>query len=223
MKQQELIELVQQHHPAMGYKEIRSGLNRAQNDYSARTELIKKTYVQTSTIGRRYYAIHDDILSIMKVQINDVDIPRLLSPPAIDDDEFDGGTGLDTPAITSEERYWYEDNKRIGIVEKLNQTITRDGKTTNFQSISEEKEIRIHAISRAVDFSSSLTVESELPEQFHEALACKVISDAYLIPPLVDKDLHKTFYLKYMEYVRAGRKFAKSRYVTTGQIKPTDF
>ena len=35
MKQLELIELVQQHHPTMGYTEIRSALNRAQNDYSA--------------------------------------------------------------------------------------------------------------------------------------------------------------------------------------------
>ena len=46
MKQLELIELVQQHHPNMGYKEIRLALNRAQNDYCARTELIKTVYNQ---------------------------------------------------------------------------------------------------------------------------------------------------------------------------------
>ena len=41
MKQRELIELVQQHHKVMGYTEIRAALNRAQNDFCAKTELIK--------------------------------------------------------------------------------------------------------------------------------------------------------------------------------------
>ena len=47
MKQRELIEIIQQHHAKMGYKEIRLALNRVQNDYCARTELIK-------TIAKKY-------------------------------------------------------------------------------------------------------------------------------------------------------------------------
>ena len=62
MKQLELIELVQQHHPTMGHTEIRKGLNRAQNDYCARTELIKETYVQNSIAGQRYYNIDEKII-----------------------------------------------------------------------------------------------------------------------------------------------------------------
>ena len=55
MTQLELIELVQQHHPTMGHTEIRLGINRAQDDYCARTELIKTSFVQNSTAGKRYY------------------------------------------------------------------------------------------------------------------------------------------------------------------------
>ena len=131
MTQLELIELIQQHHPGMGHKAIRSGLNRAQNDYCARTDLMKKTYTQTSTAGQRYYALDEDILRIIKVQINDVDIPRLIGNPIIDDDEWDGETGLTASSSSSNDRYWYEDVDRIGIVEKVVNAVTRDGKTSN--------------------------------------------------------------------------------------------
>ena len=67
MKQQELIELVRQHHPRMGVTEIRAKLNRAQNDFCARTEIIKRTYTQLTTAGKRYYTLDKDIIKILKV------------------------------------------------------------------------------------------------------------------------------------------------------------
>ena len=45
--------------------ELRKSLNRAQNDYCARTELIKETYVQNSIAGQRYYNIDENILKIL--------------------------------------------------------------------------------------------------------------------------------------------------------------
>ena len=66
MTQKELIELVKQHHPLMGNTEIRARLNRAQNDFCARTELMKKTYTQNTTAGKRYYPLDNDILKIIK-------------------------------------------------------------------------------------------------------------------------------------------------------------
>ena len=65
MTQKELIELIKQHHPSMGNVEIRARLNRAQNDFCARTELMKKTYVQLTTGGKRYYPLDNDILKIL--------------------------------------------------------------------------------------------------------------------------------------------------------------
>ena len=85
MKQLQLIELIQQHHGHMGETEIRLALNRAQNDYCARTELIKETYVQNSIAGQRYNNIDENILKILSVSINDVNIPRLIGKPIIDD------------------------------------------------------------------------------------------------------------------------------------------
>jgi len=223
MKQLELIELVQQHHPIMGHTEIRKSLNRAQNDYCARTELIKETYVQNSIAGHRYYNLDNNILKILSVQINDVKIPRLQGNPIIDDDEFDGAEGLTAGSSSSNERYWYIRNNQLALVERVKNAITRDDKTSDFQSISEVKEVRIYAISQGTDFGEDLEQESDLPLQFREALAYKVISDSYLIPPTAAMESHKIFYAKYMNLVKEGRKFARSNYIQTGNIRQTHF
>ena len=223
MKQRELIEIIQQHHAKMGYKEIRLALNRVQNDYCARTELIKTTYNQTSVAGRRYYELDENILKVTSVQINDVTIPRLQGNPIIDDDEFDGTDGLGAGSSSSNDRYWYVVNNKLAVVEKIRQAITRDDKSSDFQSISEAKEMRISTISQGSDFTSNLNDVSELPIQFHEALSCKVIADGYLIPPKIEDNMHKMFYTKYMDFVKEGRKYARSNYTQTGNIRQTHF
>ena len=166
MTQLELIELVQQH-SHIGYKEIRASLNRAQEDFAAKTELIKKTYKQNSVAGQRYYELNTDILKIIKVQINDVDIPRLIGSPVIDDDEFGGDEGLTAGTTSSNERYWFLDNGRLGLVEKVNNSFTRDGKTTHYQSISKVAEIRLFTIAQPASFATTLTQTSAFPFQFH--------------------------------------------------------
>ena len=140
MKQFELIELIQQHHGHMGETEIRLALNRAQNDYCARTELIKETYVQNSIAGHRYYNLDDNILKIISIQINDVTIPRLQGNPIIDDDEFDGAEGLTAGSTSSNERYWYIRNNQLALVEKVKNAVSRDDKISDYQSISEVRD-----------------------------------------------------------------------------------
>tara|TARA_R100000781_G_scaffold46840_1_gene31518 strand:+ start:2913 stop:3584 length:672 start_codon:yes stop_codon:yes gene_type:complete len=223
MTQKSLIELIQQHHPGAGHKQIRMALNRAQDDYCARTELMKKTFTQLSVAGRRYYDLNSDILKILRVQINDVDIPRLIGSPIIDDDEWDGDEGLTAPATSTNDRYWYIDSGRLGVVEKVKSSVTRDDKTSNYQSISEsDKEMRIYAISQANDFMGTLTQQSELPNQFHTALSDKVISDLYLLGQ-ANMESHKIFYAKYMDMVKQGRKYARSNYIQSGYIKQVHF
>ena len=222
MKQLQLIELIQQHHPK-GYTEIRAALNRAQDDFCARTELMKKTYTQTSIAGQRYYELDDNIIKILRIQINNVDIPRLIGSPIIDDDEFDASAGTGASATSSNERYWYVDSGRLGVVEKVTNAITRDDKTSDYQSISVAKEMRIYSIAQANDFTDTLTQESELPKQFHEGLAHKVIADGYLTPPNINADAHKIFYIKYMDMVKEGKKYARSNYNQTGFIRQTHF
>jgi len=225
MTQKQLIELIQQHHSGMGETEIRLALNRAQDDFCAKTELITDTFTQNSVAGQRYYTLDGQILKITSVQVNDVEIPRLIGKPVIDDDEFDAQTGLTTGSGSSNERYWYVDSGRLGVVEKISGATTRDGKTSNYQSISVVKEIRIFAITQATDFTSDLTEVSTLPSQFHDSLVYKVLSDGYLKAGLVEfnPQASQIFDMKYMGLVKDGRKHARSHYMTSTVVTPTDF
>ena len=221
-----MIELIQQHHPGLGETEIRLALNRAQDDYCAKTELIKETYTQNSVAGQRYYTIHAQVLKILSVQVNDVEIPRLIGKPIIDDDEFDAQTGLTVPSTSSDNRYWYTDNGRLGVVEKISSATSRDGQVSDYQSISEVKEIRMFTISQATDFTTDLTEVSELPTQFHDALISKVVSDAYLKSGLAEfnPQVAQIFDAKYMDSVKEGKKHARSQYIHGSTIiAPTDF
>ena len=220
-----MIELIQQHHPTMGETETRLALNRAQSDYCDKTELIKATYTQDSVAGQRYYSLDESILRISCVQIDDVIISRLLGKPIIDDDEFDAQVGLTAPSSSSNDRYWYVDSDRLGVVEKIAGVVTRDDKQTDYQSISVVKEIRILAISKAADFTTDLTEVSEIPTQYHDALVYKVISDAYLKGDALQPQVSQLFDMKYKELVKAGKKRARNNYVHAGAavIRPTDY
>ena len=226
MTQKQLIELIQQHHPGMGETEIRLALNRAQDDYCAKTELIKEAYTQNSVAGKRYYTIDPQIIKIASVQVNDVEIPRLIGKPIIDDDEFDAETGLTAPSTSSDDRYWYTDSGRLGVVERIVGTASRDGKISDYQSISEVKEIRIFAIAQATDFTTDLTEVSELPSQFHDALVYKIIADGYLKSGLEEfnPQVSQIFDAKYGLLVKDGKKHARSQYISGATIiAPTDF
>ena len=227
MTQKQLLELIQQHHPGMGETEVRLALNRAQDDFCAKTELITETYTQTSVAGQRYYTLDAQILKILSVQVNDVEIPRLIGKPIIDDDEFDAATGLTAPTSSSNERYWYTDNGRLGVVEKITSAITRDGKTSDYQSISVVKEIRMFTISQAPDFTVDLTEVSSLPSQYHDALVYKTIADGYLKAGMEEfsPQASQLFDVKYLELVKDGKKQARSQYLSGGStiVAPTDF
>ena len=60
-----MIELIQQHHSGMGETEIRFALNRAQDDFCSKTELITDTYTQNSVAGQMYYTLDSQILKIL--------------------------------------------------------------------------------------------------------------------------------------------------------------
>jgi|TARA_B100000519_G_C14128500_1_gene384018 hypothetical protein len=86
MTVKEMIELIQQHHPHLGEKEIVNRLNRAKDDFCARTEIVKDSYTATANKDQRYYTISANIIKIQSVWLNDVQIPMLLGKPTIDDD-----------------------------------------------------------------------------------------------------------------------------------------
>tara|TARA_R100001530_G_C4311619_1_gene153176 strand:+ start:395 stop:670 length:276 start_codon:yes stop_codon:yes gene_type:complete len=91
MTTKEMIELVQQHHPQLGEVEVVKLLNRAKNDFCAKTELIKDSYTSVTVADKRYYNLDAKILKIQSVWLNDVQIPRLTEKPIIDDDTSETG------------------------------------------------------------------------------------------------------------------------------------
>ena len=87
MKNKEMIELVQQHHPHMGEVEIIKLLNRAKDDFCSKTEIVKDSYTGITVANQRYYDIDERIIKIKNVYLNDVLIPRMLEKPSIDDED----------------------------------------------------------------------------------------------------------------------------------------
>ena len=88
----EMIELIRQHHPNMADNEIRLLLNRASDDFCAKTELIKHSFSLGSDVdpdptaaNKRYYTLPAEILTIREVYLNNVRIPRITGKPIIDD------------------------------------------------------------------------------------------------------------------------------------------
>ena len=92
MNLNEMLELVRQHHPQMQDNEIRLLLNRASDDFCAKTELIKHSFSlgsdvnpDSTTADKRYYGLPSEILTIREVYLNNVRIPRIIGKPIIDD------------------------------------------------------------------------------------------------------------------------------------------
>ena len=92
LKQQELIELVRQHHPHMLEEEIRRALNRAQADYCSETEIIESLFKETLVADQRFYRLGKDahlgshpILDIKKVSIGGEKISRLIGDAPYED------------------------------------------------------------------------------------------------------------------------------------------
>ena len=91
MKTKEMIELVQQHHPHLGEVEAIRLLNRAKDDFCARTEIVKDSYTTSTVANQRYYKLDTKIIKIQSIWLNDVEIPMSLSKPIIDDDTSESG------------------------------------------------------------------------------------------------------------------------------------
>ena len=86
MTLQEIIELVQQHHPEMGHNEIVLEANRAIDDFSVQTKMVKGTFTFNTVVDQRFYDLDDNILEIEEVAFDSSTstgrtIPRLVYKP----------------------------------------------------------------------------------------------------------------------------------------------
>jgi hypothetical protein len=87
MSIKEMIELVQQHHPHMGQTEVVKLLDRAKNDFCAKTSIVKDTYTGTTVANQRYYDMDNRIIKIKSLWLNGIKIPKMIGKPIIDDED----------------------------------------------------------------------------------------------------------------------------------------
>ena len=81
MTQKELMEMVQQHHPSAGETLIRKALNRAQDDFGAKTKIIRAIAEDSLATDKRWYDLDPGMLDIKRIEIDNISIKRLLFPP----------------------------------------------------------------------------------------------------------------------------------------------
>ena len=114
---------------------------------------------------------------------------------------------------------WWTERERLAVVEWDDKPDCAVSPT----SVSNGKKMRILVDRRAVDFDSDLSTVSEIPPQFHEALAYKVISQGYTRGDNPNIQMAQYFDMLYQKAVKDAKKYAKGRKVSTGFIKPVDF
>ena len=141
---------------------------------------------------------------------------------------------------TRKERFWYIDRQEvdvsldpdastsvIGLVEKATNAVTRNGYTTDFDSISVTgtNNLRLYCICQDADLSAgTLTgIYTNIPNQYHEALVYRVIAHGYRDPRHMDLNTSQYFEGLYLAGTKDAKRFARSNYQTVGAIKAQDF
>jgi len=83
MTQKEMLEIIQQHHPDAGETVIRKALNRAQDDFSARTKILTVASDNTDVTiaNQRHYNLPPEVLEIKRVELDQVEIVRIIDRP----------------------------------------------------------------------------------------------------------------------------------------------
>jgi hypothetical protein len=116
---------------------------------------------------------------------------------------------------------WWIERERLALGE-----YTKGGDVDCMTSPTAESagfKIRMLVTRRANDFGAVMTATSEIPPQFHEALAYKAISMGYLQGEGANPQLAQYFDQLYQQQVKKAKKYAKNRHLSTGFIRPQDF
>lgn len=127
------------------------------------------------------------------------------------------------------QRAWYIDThtagEKIAIVEKATNAVTKDGYTSDYESVTEAKGLKIRGAFLDTDLSNNAMTGSysNIPSRFHEYIVNKVIASGYKDPRHMDFDVAQYFDNQYEKGVKKAKRFTRSNYQTTGIIKQQDF
>lgn len=78
-----MIEIIQQHHPDINETAIRKALNRAQDDFAAKTKILRvaSNNEDATVADQRYYSLPPELLEVKRVELDEVAIQRLIERP----------------------------------------------------------------------------------------------------------------------------------------------
>ena len=132
-------------------------------------------------------------------------------------------------STSKKQRVWYIDThtsgEKIAIVEKATNAVTKDGYTSDYETVTEAKGVKIRGIFTDTDLSNDAMTGtySNIPSRFHSAIAMHVISMGYLDPRNMNMENSQIFSGGYQDGVKKAKRFARSNYVSTGRVVPQDF
>lgn len=259
MNKLQIVEMLQQHHPHLGMRECELFIEFSANKIAIDTDVHKRTDLTSSVAGKRYYAINPRTLRIDKVWFNDVLIPRLVGDILIDDDEYLQNTidAADTPLPTptsqpSNDRYWYvnsyaqiaegsdadhENAERrthyLAIVERVTNAVTRDGRTSDYQSCSVTGTTNLRWAgsfipetfaedndSASTDATTSnLGPMSAIPVQYHDVMLDGAIARGYSDPRSFNPNIAQYFEQKFEKGIKRIKKYERAKQLT-GFVRP---
>lgn len=232
MKSQKVYELIKRHHPSMPGQEVVDIINDGVDELCRRTDIYEQSYSQDTVKAQRYYTLDPKIYKILKVTLDEVLLPRLQGQVMIDDDEIvesssDTSNAITSISTTSNNRYWYEDLGRIGIVEKVSRAITRSNKTSDYQSVNVVGLLRIKTYSSPADLTPSDidtgTVLDGAKGDFGKYIADYGIAHGYRSPDNLNLQQAEYFEARFEKGVKEARKLGRSGYASNGRIMPVDF
>ena len=112
------------------------------------------------------------------------------------------------------------DRERIGLLEKN----TSSNTTAEWTSITENGHtMRMFCTRLANDFSVSLSEQSELPIQFHDAIVTKAIAYGYKLPGNFNIEAAQYFDTEYERAIREAKRYARRHHTRVAQIIGRDF
>lgn len=253
MNKLQITEIIKMHHPKASGRQFELYIEMAADRIAQETNITKKTFTLSSVAGQRWYDIDSTVMEVDKIYFNDVKIPKLIGDPVIDDDEFvvpedASDTALSTPTANAEnKRMWmfskYDSSSntsktyRLGIVENVVNSVTKDGRTSDYQScsITGTNNVRIYATTFGSRFTqaasgtdqddamlSTVGPLKDIPIQYHEILATGAIAYGYKFPPSLDMQAYQVFMDDFMAGVKRIKRFERTK-TGTGFIRPQGF
>ncbi len=82
MKLKEYFDIASDSYPEVELADVVKILNRAIEDFSERTEIVKNSYKTNTVAGQRFYNLDENIIKIISVDVDNETAPKLIGEPS---------------------------------------------------------------------------------------------------------------------------------------------